>query len=180
MLRKVKNTKEDSYVVLKRSDFHNLSSTEQDILDILLNKVRGLKPANKYYVVNTDEPYAKRVLDTILEGERDKRPFSTILVQRLPKYLGCNFTHVDVLDNDIPTIYIETTIEDYPLAEPESMCYSYMKLAQTIRIEAALKTGTTIDSDKKYQWVVASLVRDTDRAIYKDTYTLYLAIQEVV
>lgn len=155
----MRNTKEDSYIVVKRKDLHNLTTTEQDIVEMLLNKARGLKPTNKYYVVNTDEPYADEVLQTILIGERQKRPeFKDLIIGRLKTYLGEDFIyHYD--DGAYNTMAF--TIDDFPLAEPNEI--NYFKLANTIL--------GIIEGGKKYLWCIGHLNRTTDRDTYMDTYT---------
>ena len=50
----------------------NLNSTELTILTLLLKKACSEKPNHSYYVVNTDEPYAKKIKELILNGEQEK------------------------------------------------------------------------------------------------------------
>lgn len=173
-----KHTKEDSYTVIKKSQLSNLTKTEREILETLLLKVRGFKQANSYYVINTDEPYAKKILDVILEGERQKRPdFKTVLVPRLSKYLGDNFTYVDYTGKTVETMF-EVEFEDYPLAEPSSTSEEYMRLAQCIRVKAALKYNSTINSKDHYNWGIIHVGKTPDNQQYKDIYKLVLTVSK--
>jgi len=67
--------KEGTHVVLKEADItEHLTKTEADILGLLYEKIiKGRaslgKKENKYYVVNTDEPYADDILEIIRENE---------------------------------------------------------------------------------------------------------------
>ncbi|MFA5307633.1 MAG: hypothetical protein WC365_09350 [Candidatus Babeliales bacterium] len=67
---------EDLYLVLKWEDIRkNLSFSERNALAELIRKVeRGRKvlSCNKYIVCNQDEPYAEKVWQMILDGERAK------------------------------------------------------------------------------------------------------------
>lgn len=69
----MEKTKENKYTVIKNSDLlDSLTETERHIFNLLVNKLSQGKTSRKYYVVNTDEPYAHKVLETILEGEECK------------------------------------------------------------------------------------------------------------
>ena len=50
----------------------NLNECEYDILNHLLEKATLYKPNHQYYVVNLDEPYADKVKDIIVQGEKEK------------------------------------------------------------------------------------------------------------
>lgn len=65
----------NKYIVLKTDDVENyLDPSEQEALAMVcrvLNYCRNKdgKKENSYYVCNTDEPYADKVLQVILNGE---------------------------------------------------------------------------------------------------------------
>lgn len=71
--------KEDTHIVIKRDDARKyLTQDEVNTLARLLHTIAdgrlhdGKQPANRYYLCNTDEPYAIAVRDTILKGEAIK------------------------------------------------------------------------------------------------------------
>lgn len=71
--------KVNTHIVIKREDVQKyLSKNEQQTLDQLLEVVRngrssdGKKPTNTYYICNTDESYAEKVLNVIMRAEYDK------------------------------------------------------------------------------------------------------------
>ena len=70
--------KKGTHVVFKIDDIKKYLTKEQlsNLLDIettiILNRKVDGKKVNDYYVINTDEPYAKKVLDIILEEEGKK------------------------------------------------------------------------------------------------------------
>lgn len=68
--------KKNTHTVLKNEDIDKYLNTEQtnNLVDILQTIARGRdkdgkKMFNEYYVCNTDEPYADKVLNVILRGE---------------------------------------------------------------------------------------------------------------
>lgn len=71
--------KEDTHIVIKRDDaMKYLTQDEVRTLSRLLHTIAdgrlhdGKKPTNRYYICNSDEPYATEVRDTILKGEAVK------------------------------------------------------------------------------------------------------------
>ena len=71
-------TKENTHIVIKRDDVNKyLTANQIKYLDAVLNAIAdgrkkdGKKPYNSYYICNTDEPYADKVLEVILEGEHE-------------------------------------------------------------------------------------------------------------
>jgi D-alanyl-D-alanine dipeptidase len=71
--------KEKTHVVLKLKDIAYLSPSLQADLRHICRKVIELRdimqkePNPEYFVVNKDEPYAEKILEAILEGERNKQ-----------------------------------------------------------------------------------------------------------
>lgn len=70
----------EKFIVLKNADAEKyLTDEEFKALRKLQKKILtgrmsdGKMQNNTYYVVNTDEPYAKQVRDLILKGEIDER-----------------------------------------------------------------------------------------------------------
>lgn len=68
--------KKNTHTVLKNNDIDKYLNTEQKKnLDDILQTIAsgrdkdGKKIFNEYYVCNTDEPYADKVIDVILRGE---------------------------------------------------------------------------------------------------------------
>jgi hypothetical protein len=69
----------NKFLVLKREDISRYL-TEQQILNLgeCISAVQvgrqndGKNPVNDYWVVNQDEPYAKKILQAILRGEKTK------------------------------------------------------------------------------------------------------------
>lgn len=71
--------KEDTHIVIKRDDaMKYLTQDEVTTLSRLLDTIAdgrlddGKNPSNRYYICNSDEPYATEVRDTILKGEAVK------------------------------------------------------------------------------------------------------------
>ena len=71
--------KTDTHIVIKLEDIPLYLSDEQanDLMLMLRTidvgrKADNRKTDNRYYVCNTDEPYAETVIDAILRGEDDK------------------------------------------------------------------------------------------------------------
>jgi hypothetical protein len=78
MHREIKK-KFDTHIVIKNEDIETyLSEKQREELDYILctigvGRVNDDKSGcNSYYVCNTDEPYAEKVLQTILKGEAEK------------------------------------------------------------------------------------------------------------
>lgn len=71
--------KENTHLVLKVEDVYNyLEEPDIAILEILVSKInKGRrndgKKENSYYVVNTDEPYARSIIDLIIREESTKQ-----------------------------------------------------------------------------------------------------------
>jgi hypothetical protein len=70
--------KKDTHIVIKTEDLqYYLTELEFRNLDSILKKInegrksRG-KKINKYLIINTDEPYANKVMKVIREGELEK------------------------------------------------------------------------------------------------------------
>ena len=72
------NIKKGSHTVIKNDDIYEfLTLTERNILRELADKIENGrrsagKKINDYYICNTDEPYAEKVLQVILDGEATK------------------------------------------------------------------------------------------------------------
>jgi hypothetical protein len=70
--------KEDMYIVLKVSDVEGLSKRQRRDLDSIQEQIaimrrrQGRPDDNRYITCNRDEPYAERVWNEILKGERAK------------------------------------------------------------------------------------------------------------
>lgn len=71
--------KTNTHIVIKREDiFKYLTDNQIKYLDAILNTIAdgrkkdGKKTDNSYYICNTDELYADKVLKVILEGEHIK------------------------------------------------------------------------------------------------------------
>lgn len=69
----------NTHIVIKKEDvFKYLTDNQIKYLDAILDTIAdgrkkdGKKPVNSYYICNTDEPYADKVLEVILEGEHVK------------------------------------------------------------------------------------------------------------
>ena len=72
--------KSNTHVVLKKEDIDKYLSEENKIsFGLILERISvareqdGKKAINNYYICNTDEPYADKVLQTIIDGEKSKR-----------------------------------------------------------------------------------------------------------
>ena len=70
--------KDNTHIVIKREDILKyLTNNQIKYFDAILNTIAdgrkkdGKKTDNSYYVCNTDEPYANKVLKVILEGEHE-------------------------------------------------------------------------------------------------------------
>ena len=64
------------YKVIKNEDIQKYLTAEEkrQLVHILVNissgrRADGKNPENTYYICNTDEPYADKVLDVIIRGE---------------------------------------------------------------------------------------------------------------
>lgn len=68
-----------THIVVKQEDLNNyLSDKERELLYNILTKVEegratDGKPNNQYYICNIDEPYAEKVRQVIIDGERNRR-----------------------------------------------------------------------------------------------------------
>lgn len=69
----------DKFIVINRKNLGCLNETDYGVFCNIIAQLavnyeaRNGKPLDhKYYVCNQDEPYAQKVLDVILEGEREK------------------------------------------------------------------------------------------------------------
>ena len=63
---------EEKFIVLNRKHFAELPRDISDNLISSINEANNYLPDRKYYVCNQDEPYADKVINIILEGEKDK------------------------------------------------------------------------------------------------------------
>jgi len=65
----------DKFIVINRNAFakNGVPDHITDAFKVLLGKIEEYVPNNKYYVCNQDEPYAQKVIDTILSGEDEKQ-----------------------------------------------------------------------------------------------------------
>lgn len=63
----------NTHIVVKREHLKFLNPEEQKSFLAACNKMAVLSGSSKYqyYVCNTDEPYADKVLQVILEGENN-------------------------------------------------------------------------------------------------------------
>jgi hypothetical protein len=68
----------DKFIVINRKHLKNSSESRIKAIQTCIDNLIGVLnyeadyPDNKYYVCNQDEPYAQKVLDVILEGEKEK------------------------------------------------------------------------------------------------------------
>lgn len=110
----MESTKENRYTVIKNEDLvDSLSETERQIFNLLLNKAIVGKPSRKYYVVNKDEPYAHKVLETILDGEESKGVgYQERILDLLKRYIKLDYAE-DVVDEAINKV--EFNFISYPL-----------------------------------------------------------------
>lgn len=72
------------YIVIK---YDWLEKLDEDQLYQLNSILKTIDNNNSYYVCNTDEPYANKVLEVILQGEADKEDFSGINIDILKSEL---------------------------------------------------------------------------------------------
>lgn len=72
------------YIVIK---YDWLEKLDEDQLYQLNSILKTIDNNNSYYVCNTDEPYASKVLEVILQGEADKEDFSGIDIDILKNEL---------------------------------------------------------------------------------------------
>lgn len=65
---KTPKNEENKYFVIPRK---YLEGIEQETINKITNHAlkKGFNLKNKYYVCNQDEPYAHKIIETILEGE---------------------------------------------------------------------------------------------------------------
>ena len=68
--------KTNTHTVIKNEDILKYLTAEEkrQLVHILVNissgrRADGKNPENTYYICNTDEPYADKVLDVIIRGE---------------------------------------------------------------------------------------------------------------
>ena len=72
--------KNDTHLILKVADLNkHLTTTARTHLDATLRKIDKDVGKRSYYVVNTDEPYAGKILKVIKRGE--KRKFKEARIQ---------------------------------------------------------------------------------------------------
>jgi hypothetical protein len=64
--------KDDMFIVINRKHLKNIPEPVLHDVNEPMQVLLEHLPPNKYYVCNTDEPYAKDVLNIILEGEGAK------------------------------------------------------------------------------------------------------------
>jgi hypothetical protein len=89
---------EDKYIVLKVADVDGLSKRQRRDLDSIQEQIaimrrrQGRPDDNRYIICNRDEPYAERVWNEILKGERAKvlAPPKTTWPPQLCLTVGCN------------------------------------------------------------------------------------------
>lgn len=60
----------EKFIVINKKHLVEQKAHHVDLLREVIRKMN--LPDNKYYVCNQDEPYAKDVIKTILEGEKNK------------------------------------------------------------------------------------------------------------
>lgn len=66
---------EEKFIVINRKDLKHISEEGKANLDAIFKGIQvgrindDKKALNNYYVCNQDEPYAKKVIEIILEGE---------------------------------------------------------------------------------------------------------------
>jgi predicted RNA-binding protein len=72
--------KENTHIVIKREDVLTLVTSEEAVqLANILQKIeekrleQGRKIKQSYYVINQDEPYARQILNVIMNGEITKK-----------------------------------------------------------------------------------------------------------
>lgn len=64
----------NTHIVIKREDiFKYLTDNQIKYFDAVLNRIADDKKTdNSYYICNTDEPYADKVLEVILKAESEE------------------------------------------------------------------------------------------------------------
>jgi len=71
---------EEKFIIINRKHLEKLNDTNPKMVTkflIDLDTVVPYLPENKYYVCNQDEPYADKVIKTILDGETAKEQLPT-------------------------------------------------------------------------------------------------------
>jgi len=64
---------EEKFIVINTKHLNNIPKTRREKFLKELDAIQEWLPNNKYYVCNQDEPYAKKVIKTILDGENKKK-----------------------------------------------------------------------------------------------------------
>lgn len=171
------NTKKDQYIVIKRSDLLNdLTTAEKEIMNILLRKAVA-NNNRSYYVVNTDEPYAHRVLEVILDGEESKEEDYHLKIQGMfQKKIKELYPKAEFISNRLyePTNKIEFNFMSYPLlGNFESEIYPCL--------QDVLMKLNVLNLDN-FRWSLNNLDRLRDTYSFQDVYTgevlLYDEIQK--
>jgi hypothetical protein len=70
---------EEKFIVINKKHVEKLPANLQAKFTDILNEIKPYIPENKYYVCNQDEPYAKRVIDIILQGGKFNNNFETYI-----------------------------------------------------------------------------------------------------
>ena len=72
------NFEPNKFLVVNRKHFKNILGWKCGVVAWALQFIEDHVPKNKYYVCNQDEPYANKVIATILEGEAIKADNQTL------------------------------------------------------------------------------------------------------
>lgn len=155
----MESTKENRYTVIKNEDLvDSLSETERQIFNLLLNKAIVGKPSRKYYVVNKDEPYAHKVLETILDGEESKGVgYQERILDLLKRYIKLDYAE-DIADKAINKV--EFNFISYPLLG--NLDNEIVSVMDTI-----IQKLETLNATK---WRLGNLERFRDLYSFQDVY----------
>ena len=63
---------EEKFLVINWKHIKNIPQEKAERFRDAVIAIEEYLPDNKYYVCNQDEPYAEKVLETILSGEKEK------------------------------------------------------------------------------------------------------------
>lgn len=165
----MENTKENRYTVIKNSDLlESLTETERQMFNLLVNKITSDRTSRRYYVVNVDEPYAHKVLETILDGEENKQGD---YVDRVTKLLakGLKKEPIGFKSSEHAT-RIQFNFNSYPLvgnleSEIQPAIGKVLRDIQALEIE-------------EYDWCLFDIERFRDTFSFQDAYIGEIFIYE--
>ena len=163
-------TKENLYTVIKNEDLiHTLTETERQVLGLILHKIAQVTPGRKYYVVNQDEPYAHKVLETILDGEESK--LEKTYAERIEQVMYAGLTSLVAFNpsiEDKAVNRISFTFTSYPLL-------GKLKEEMQPAIEAVSQEMLNL---KATSWKLGSVERFRDTFSFQDVYTGDILIEQ--